>query len=332
MGNKPRAIIVGAGISGLSAAWWLDRAGWSSILIDKSPTIRDGGYMMSLSGLGYKTVHRMDLNLESIIYTFDENTMQDHKGRELIRLRYKDFHGVDSIALCRGDLSQALLQALPASATLRLGETVAELVDEGDSVQATLASGETLEGDLLIGADGIRSAIRDQLWKGEDCLDQLGYSYAAYDVDAVDDESKLQSSCDSFASPGRIDNFYYLRNERVAALHIWRNEATQPQDRELRFKILRNITKGASPLVTTILDRAEKSGSTSIIDTLTVWSKGRVMLLADSAHCLSLISGQGACMALASAELLSVELTNTKDVAQALVNHEKKLRPIIEKL
>lgn len=113
--------------------------------------------------------------------------------------------------------------------------------------------------------------------------------------------------------------------------------ATQPQDRELRFKVLRDITKGAPPLVTTILDRAEKSRSTPIIDTLTMvnlkqWSKGRILLLGDSAHCLSLISGQGACMALASAELLSVELTNTKDVAQALVNHEKKLRPIIEKL
>lgn len=92
--------------------------------------------------------------------------MQDHKGKELTRLRYKDFHGVDSIALCRGDLSQALLQALPACATLRLRETIAEVVDEGGKVRATLASGETLEGDLLIGADGTRSAIRDQLWKG----------------------------------------------------------------------------------------------------------------------------------------------------------------------
>ncbi|CAI6066499.1 unnamed protein product [Clonostachys chloroleuca] len=246
----------------------------------------------------------MDLNQEPIICTFDENTMQDHKGKELTRLRYKDFHGVDSIALCRGDLSQALLQALPACATLRLRDNC--------------------RGEISFG-------------KGEHCLDQLGYSYAAYDVDAVDDQSKLQSSCDSFASPKRIDNFYYLRNERVVALHIWRNMATQPQDRELRFKVLRDITKGAPPLVTTILDRAEKSGSTPIIDTLTMvnlkqWSKGRILLLGDSAHCLSLISGQGACMALASAELLSVELTNTKDVAQALVNHEKKLRPIIEKL
>lgn len=108
----------------------------------------------------------MDLNQEPIICTFDENTMQDHKGKELTRLRYKDFHGVDSIALCRGDLSQALLQALPACATLRLRETIAEVVDEGGKVRATLASGETLEGDLLIGADGTRSAIRDQLWKG----------------------------------------------------------------------------------------------------------------------------------------------------------------------
>ncbi|VUC22918.1 unnamed protein product [Clonostachys rosea] len=64
-----------------------------------------------------------------------------------------------------------------------------------------------------------------------------------------------------------------------------------------------------------VLDRAEKSGSATIIDTLRLWSKGRIMLMGDSAHCLSLIPGQGACMALASAELLSIELTNTKDIA-----------------
>ncbi|CAG9980916.1 unnamed protein product [Clonostachys byssicola] len=337
MENKPRALIVGAGISGLSAAWWLDRAGWSSILIDKSSTIQDGGYMMSLYGLGYKTVCKMDLNLKPIIYTFDEATIQDRKGKELVRLRCEDFHGIPGINLCRGDLAQALLQALPTSATIRLGETVADVLDEGDKVRATLASGETLEGDLLIGADGVRSTIRDRLWKGKNCLDQLGYSYATYELDAVDDEAKSQSACDCFLSHGRIDEFFNLRNERVAALHVWQDGATQPQDRELGFKILRDITKTAPPLVKTALERAEKSGSTPIIDTLAMvklkhWSKGRIMLLGDSAHCLSFLSNKGAGMALASAELLSVELTKTKDVAQALVNHEKKLRPIIKNL
>ncbi len=61
------------------------------------------------------------------------------------------------------------------------------------------------------------------------------------------------------------------------------------------------------------------------------WSKGRVLLLGDSAHCLTLISGQGAGMAMTSACLLGEELASG-DIDAALVRHEKKLRPAIERL
>ncbi len=62
------------------------------------------------------------------------------------------------------------------------------------------------------------------------------------------------------------------------------------------------------------------------------WSQGRVLLLGDSAHCLTLVSGQGAGMALASAEMLGKALLAEADLDKALVLHEQKLRPIIGRL
>lgn len=91
MEAKPRALIVGAGISGLAAAWWLDQAGWTSILIERAPAIREGGYVVGLSGLCIQTIKRMGLfeQFDAITYRFKENVIKDSSGRELIRFRVR---------------------------------------------------------------------------------------------------------------------------------------------------------------------------------------------------------------------------------------------------
>ncbi|KPM42799.1 hypothetical protein AK830_g3732 [Neonectria ditissima] len=334
---KPKALIVGAGIAGLSAAWWLDKAGWTSTLIDKAPAIRDGGYMVGLTGLCINTIKEMNLDdqLGAISYTFDENVIRDNKGKELLRVAYKDIHGeLDNHSVCRDDLARILARALPETATIRFSETLEHALEVGDKIKATLKSGETIKADLLIGADGIRSSVRGMFWEDEDCLEDLNYSYAVYDVEW---KKKLEAGCVSFNSPGHLDILYSPRSNQLAALHIWRDEHTEHQDRQLRFETLRRATAGGAKLVDEVIDIAEERGVSPVIDSLTMvslrkWSKGRILLLGDAAHCLTLMSGQGAGMAIASAEILGKELMATEDVLEALVNHEQKLRQPIESL
>lgn len=337
MATKPKAVIIGAGIAGLSASWWLDKAGWTSVIVERAPSLRDGGYLVTISGLGLDTLKHMNLEsaLEGLTYKFEENVFKDNSGNELLRIRYKDVHGgMESFAACRDDLARALAKVLPDSASIRFNETLDHVFDSGSKIKATLKSGDTIEADLLIGADGIRSSVRGQSWKNVDCLEHLGYSYSAYDFVATD---VLQSDCVSFNGLGHLDMLYALRNDRVAALHIWREDLTKIQDEQNKFQTLRHVTAGGAKLVTDVIDRAEELGSSPIMDSLTMvtlpqWSKGRILLLGDAAHCLTLMSAQGACMALASTEILGKELMATKDISEALANHEKKLRPIIIKL
>lgn len=337
MATKPQALIIGAGIAGLSAAWWLDKAGWSCVLVEKAESPRDGGYIVSLSGACRGTIDRMGLRheLDEISYKFNENVIYNNHASEILRLRYEDVHGgLGTLALCRDDLAHKLARALPDSAEIWFNETLEHVQDHGDKISAILRGGKSVEADLLIGADGVRSSIRDRFWKDVDCLEHLGYNYGVYDIQGA---NEIDHDCISYNNPGFLDVLYRLRDNRLAALHVWRDNNVTTWDRQGRFKTLRNAAPGRVQLVREFMDHAEQAGCTPIIDSLTMvslqsWSKGRILLLGDAAHCLTLMSGQGAGMAILSAEILGKELMATKDIALALANHDRKLRPVINRL
>lgn len=336
--TKPIAVIVGAGVAGLAAAWWLDKAGWSSIIIERADTLRENGYMLGLSGLGYETAKRMGLHdrLESLSYRINENVYKDSKDRELLRLRYRDFiRDLPYLAVRRTDLVRALAECLPQSTSIKFGETVQGFEDTGQYVEVTLTSGENLRADLLIGADGFRSSIRRHVFgSAETCLQPLGYYFSVYDVAAP---KAFETDFLSYAEPGHLAEYYALHDGRLAAMHVWRDNRPHLEKAADRINLLKTVSAESHPQVLELLDHAQKNGDPVVVDSLTMvdlpqWSKGRVMVLGDAAHCLTLVSGQGAGMALASAEMLGEALQTAPDLPAALALHEQRLRPIIVRL
>ena len=59
--DQQRALIVGAGIAGLATAWWLERAGWDVLVVERAPGFRAGGYMIDFFGPGHEVARRMGL-------------------------------------------------------------------------------------------------------------------------------------------------------------------------------------------------------------------------------------------------------------------------------
>ncbi|MBT9372936.1 FAD-dependent monooxygenase [Rhizobium sp. CSW-27] len=336
--TRPLAVIVGAGVAGLAAAWWLDKAGWRSLVIERAPELRQNGYMLGLSGLGFETVSRMGLieTLEAASYRIDENVYKDSKGRELLRLRYRDFiRDLPYLAIRRNDLVRALAESLPDTAQIRFGETVAGFKDKGTHVDVSLASGETVTADLLIGADGFRSSTRQALFGPDgDCLQPLGYYFSVYDVGAPKD---FKTDFVSYTEPGHLAEYYALHGGRLAAMHVWRDDRSGLERVPDKLALLNSISAGSHPQVRALLEQAGSAEDPIVVDSLTMvdlpqWSKGRVLLLGDAAHCLTLVSGQGAGMALASAEMLAQALKESGDLTAALAHHEARLRPIIGRL
>lgn len=340
-GEKQRhAVIVGAGIAGLSTAYWLCETGWRVTILECSSAVQPGGHIVHLFGPGRETLKRMhgvkDL-AETKLWPSD-TVLRDSRGRELARTSYKElYEDIQEVATRRGDLEVAIAKALPPSATIRFDARVDSVRDDTGNASVELEGGEVLEGDLLVGADGLMSMVRKAYWgKHETCTEGLGYYYATYEVDV---EHGLPDYCQSYTAAGHLDVLFAPRKDNAVALHIWRADLAgqRPTDSQ-KYDIIRSaMAKKTNPDIVRIMAAAEKAGQVprvSAADMVVVnsWSKGRVALLGDSAHCLSIFSSQGAGMALASAEILSEELSEGVDVVEALKKWEGRVRPSIKRL
>lgn len=333
---QKKALIVGAGVAGLSAAWWLRKIGWQPVLIERAADLRNAGHMLGLSGPGFEIAQRMGIGpqLDAAACTVNENIYRDRKGRELLRLRYREMlKDLRYVALRRTDLVQALRDALPADLDIRFGAVVESIDDGGEDIALRLTDGTELRGDLVIGADGLRSWMRKTCFGPDEAFfKELGYRFATYDLEDV---IGLGSDFLSYTEPGHVVEYYTLHDGRLAALHVWRTEETGLVPPEARWEMLHHVSRNTHPSVRRILEVAER-GPLPLIDNLTMvdmpsWSKGRMVLLGDAAHCLTLISGQGAGMSIASASILAQELAE-RPIADALARHDQRLRPSILKL
>ncbi|AFK52095.1 FAD-dependent monooxygenase [Tistrella mobilis] len=338
--SPSHAVIAGAGIAGLTAAWWLDRIGWRTTLVERAPDLRTDGYMLGLSGPGLATATRMGLRpaLEARSREIDENLYLDSRGRELLRIRYPDLlQGIDWITLSRTALVDLLAGALPASATIRFDDRITEIEDHQEGpVQVGLASGAALAADLVIGAEGLRSDLRRRHFASDKvAFEPLGYGVAAF---RLPDTLGLGRDFLSYAQPGRLTEFYTLADGSLATLYVWRRTGIDlPAGEADRIQALKTAYAGAHPAVLTAIDARDPADGlyfdTTLMSVLPHWSKGRLLLLGDAAHCLTLLSGQGAGMAITSAALLAeCLLRHPLDMGKALTEHEARLRPVIGRL
>ncbi|KAL2793041.1 hypothetical protein BJX66DRAFT_306759 [Aspergillus keveii] len=104
--------------------------------------------------------------LNSAACAFNQNSFRDDKGLELIRVSYSEtMCDIPFLNLRRSELFRVLADALPSSAAIRFGQTVDEITDHGGNIEVKLANGETITADLLVGADGFRSQVRQQIAK-----------------------------------------------------------------------------------------------------------------------------------------------------------------------
>ncbi|AKD03066.1 FAD-dependent monooxygenase [Pontibacter korlensis] len=324
-----KVTIIGGGIGGLCAAIALQQIGVEVKVYEAAPELRPLGAGVGLAANAMQGLQRLGVEDEVVargkqltaLVIFDEhgNIISKMDTRPLSRK-----YGINNFVIHRADLHEVLQQHLQPG-TLVLGNRSAGVKQQGEQVQVSFTDGTKTTADLLIAADGINSAIRQQL------LPQSQPRYAGYTcwrgvVENPGVEINSMISAETWAPQGRV-GIAPLKDGKI----YWYACINAPQNddrmRRMSPADLAAHFAGLPPAVPAVL-RATSSeqliwNDIADLKPLKKFAYGRVLLLGDAAHATSPNMGQGACQAVEDAVVLRQCLQREKNLTAALARYEK---------
>lgn len=331
-----KAVISGAGISGLANARCLADAGWDVLVLERADGRRTGGYMMDFFGPGFEAADRLGLIplLRRLGYAVEDVAYVDRHGKTRAKLSYSRFErAVDGklLSIMRPDLERALVETLPCSVEVRYGTTIESIRQRDDGVSLDCSDGTRCEADLLVSAEGIHSDIRARIFGPEtQFFRYLGFHTAAF---TFEDEQMNEQLGTRFSMTDTVDRqagLYGIRGGDVAVFTVHRNQ--DPALPASPRGELRRRMSGLGWLIPRALQQCPPEIYYDQVGQIIMpcWHRGRVVLAGDAAHAVSLLAGQGASLAIAGAAALATGLEQADNIDDGLGNYEQTWRPQVE--
>jgi 2-polyprenyl-6-methoxyphenol hydroxylase-like FAD-dependent oxidoreductase len=338
-----RIIINGAGVAGPTLAYWLRKAGHQVVLLERAPQLRTGGYVIDFGLVGYDIAEKMGLipRLRELGYRVRETRLVDRRGRtsaslmtdSLARLTHDRY-----VSLRRSDLAATIYGALDGTVETIFGDSVASIEEGRSCLKVGFDHAPPREADLVIGADGLQSRVR-QLVFGPDARAEvsLGYQAAAFEVEGYRPRDELVYL--GYGVPGRQTFRFSMREDKTLFLFVFRDEylpGASPTSDEERKSVLTQVFADVGWECPQILAAMAKVGNIYFDRVSQIrldrWTKGRTALVGDAAACVSLLAGQGAILAMAEAYVLAGELGNCGgDYGAAFARYEQRLMPLLKR-
>ena len=278
--------IVGGGIGGIATAVALHRAGFNAVVYEKAEQLREVGAGMMLWPNATRVLRELGL-LEEVLACSGPNThflVRSSSGKVLMNIALGQFD-VPAVCTRRADLLNVLLTALPQE-RIRLGHDLQGLIQSRDKVRLHFSGGLVKEHDAIVGADGIRSRVRSELF-GEAEPIYRGYTVwrglARYDGDAQPPHSNSETW--GVGKRFGILNTGHKRFTWYATANVPSNHLDAPDGRK---RELQDMFAGWHEPVADLIDASReeeilKNGARDFAP-LRRWGDGLVTLLGDAAH------------------------------------------------
>ncbi|QXE38492.1 3-hydroxybenzoate 6-monooxygenase [Streptomyces sp. GMY02] len=312
-----RIIVVGGGIGGLAAALSVERQGHDAVVLERRRAFEELGAGIQLGPNAFWALDRLGVGADvrdKAVFIDELRFMDGTSGvcvarmplTESYRARFRNPYAV----VHRGDLYEPLLRACRAASRVELvaGASVTGYVQNDAGVAATLADGAPVTGDALIGADGIRSAVRAQLvGDGEPRVSGHTIYRSVIPMERVPEDLRW-NAVTLWAGPEWHFVHYAIGGGRYLNLAATRDDgatvavAGEPVERS---QVLSEFP-GLGDTTRRLLELGEDWRTWVLCDRDPVggWTDGRVALLGDAAHPMLQYAAQGACMALEDAVVL----------------------------
>lgn len=338
MKNK-NVLISGAGIAGLTLAYWLKRFGFTPTLVEKHPCLRTGGYKIDLRGAGLEVLKRMGVYpaISDSRTAITQAICVDEDGHQVTTMSADlcgtRLEGVD-LEIMRGTLCHIILDAIGGVECL-FDDSITKISEAPDGVHVEFEKQEPRLFDLVVGADGLHSTVRKLVF-GE--------------------ESNFAREFGVYISVFSFPNFLHLKDCEIEHyslrkfVNLYRDRKNENATAALAFSVAkpfnsRDPKEQQQLILETFADSqwemprilaSMKQSPDFYFDSaaqihMPRWSKGRVALVGDAAYSATPLSGQGTSIAIAGAYVLAGEILEAHgDPKIAFTQYEALLRPFIE--
>ena len=309
-------------------------------MVEHSPAVRKGGYVIDFWGLGYEIAEQMNLagEINRLGYQMREMRIVDSQGQRITSFGTRvlsELTGGGFVTLGRSDLSRLLFEKIKDTTEVIFGDEIVELHEEADGVRVKFEKADQRKFDLVVGADGLHSKVRRLVFGPQAKFEKhLGYLVVGFEVRGYrprDEEVYVV-----YSQPGQMLARFALHHDRTLFLFVFADtEHLSPvtglaaQKSILRERF--NDVTWECPRILRELDRTDELYFDRVSQIrMDRWSRGRVALVGDAAFCVSLMAGQGAALAIAAAYVLAGELAKAKgDHDQGFGKYEEVLRSFI---
>jgi 2-polyprenyl-6-methoxyphenol hydroxylase-like FAD-dependent oxidoreductase len=333
-----RVLISGAGIAGLTVAYWLRRYGFTPTIVERAPSLLTGGYKIDVRGTALQVLRQMGIYDAVIAASTDMQgaLLVDKEGKVINRMSGDAFgHRVgEDLEIVRGTLCQILMNHI-SDAEFSFGDSIQTISQSSDRIQVEFTKNSAREFDLVIGADGLHSNVR-RIVLGDESrfVRELGLYLCVFTVPNYLNLDRIEIQ---YSELGRVAAIWSSRGDAnvkacfgfaAPSVHI------DLRDRAQQQQVLRKVYEGIGWEVPRLLEMMPSAPDfyfdAAAQISMAHWSQGRIALVGDAAYCASPMSGQGTSLALIGAYVLAGELAAASGAHQtAFAQYEKEMRPFV---